>query len=264
MNLATESAGGIFNEDHHNKYYNCILWGNMANGQPSQADGISDYQYCAVQGGVDGTEIINLPADNNGQEPGVFVRFKAPAQGAGADYHNEDWSLQSRSICLNAGKPNTVGVGNIDIAGNLRLQKGRIDIGAYESCASLTLIEDVLFENNLPYWFFSRPLTEPGYYTQAIAGQDCDSVVGLTLMVLDGVTENDVNSVQVWPNPTTGLIHINAEMPCDVEVRNVLGQIVLQAEKVETIEISSLENGIYFLSVCDKNGKKTTTKVIKE
>ena len=264
MNLATESIGGIFNEDHHNKYYNCILWGNKANGQPSQADGISDYQYCAVQGGVDGTEIINLPADNNGQEPGVFVRFKAPAQGAGANYYNEDWSLQSRSICLNAGKPNTVGVGNIDIAGNLRTQKGRIDIGAYESCASLTQIEDELYENNLPYWFFSRPLTEPGYYTQAIEGQDCDSVIGLTLTVLDGVTEASETAVQVWPNPTTGVLNFAAPDIEKVEILNMLGQIVLQAEKPGTINLESLENGIYFLSVSDKNGKKSVIKVVKE
>ena len=264
MNLATESIGGIFNEDHHNKYYNCILWGNKANGQPSQVDGISDYEYCAVQGGVDGTEIINLPADNSGQEPGVFVRFNAPAQGAGANYYNEDWSLQSRSICLNAGKPNTVGVGNIDIAGNLRLQKGRIDIGAYESCASLTLVEDVLFENNLPYWFFNRPLTEPGYYTQAIEGQDCDSVVGLTLTVLDGVMETSETAVQVWPNPTTGLLHIEANAPCHIEVRNILGQIVLEGENAETLDLSRLNKGVYFLILSNKNGTKAVSKVIKE
>ena len=264
MNLATENVGGIFNEDHHNKYYNCILWGNMANGQPNQAVGTSDYEYCAAQGGVIGTEIINLPADNNGQEPGVYVRFTTPAQGAGADYHNEDWSLQPRSICLNAGKPDTTGLGDTDIAGNPRLQKGRVEIGAYESCASLTLIEDVLYESDFPYWFFSRPLTEPGYYTQAIAGHDCDSVVGLTLMVLDGVEESNKTALQVWPNPTRGLLNLTAQDIEKVEVINMLGQIVLQAEKTDTINLERLENGIYFLGVSDKNGKKSVIKIIKE
>ena len=170
--------------------------------------------------------------------------------------------MRPRSICLNAGKPNTTGLGNTDIAGNPRLQKGRIDIGAYESCASLTQIEDAFYESDSPYWFFSRPLTEPGYYTAVLEGQDCDSVIGLTLMVLEGIEEADETDILVWPNPTTGQIHIDAEMPCDVEVRNVLGQIVLQAEKVETIEISSLENGIYILIV-KRNGKSFITKVVK-
>ena len=264
MNLATESIGGVYHEERHNKYYNCILWGNKANGQPSQVDGVSDYEYCAVQGGVEGTEIINLPAENSGYEPGVFVRFNHPAQGAGADYHNEDWSLKPRSICLNAGKPNTTGLGNTDIAGNPRIQKGRVEIGAYESCASLTLIEDALFESDFPYWFYDRPLTEPGYYTYTLEGHDCDSVIGLTLMVLEGVEETAKSPIQVWPNPTHGLLHIETEDLAFVEIRNLLGQVVLQAEKSEIVDLSHFEKGVYFLIVSNKNGAKTVTKIIKE
>ncbi len=263
MNLATESIGGVYHEERHNKYINCILWGNMANGQPSQMDGVSDYEYCAVQGGAEGTEMINLSAENSGVEPGCYVRFNHPAQGAGAEYHNSNWSIHPRSICLNAGKPYTTGLGNTDIAGNLRLQKGRVEIGAYESCASLTQIEDALYESDTPYWFFSRPLNEPGYYTHVLEGPDCDSVIGLTLMVLEGIEEAAETDILVWPNPTTGQIHIDAETPCDVEVRNVLGQIVLKAEKVETIEISSLENGIYFL-IIKQNSKRLVTKIVKQ
>ena len=264
MNLATESIGGNYHEERHNKYYNCILWGNIANGQPNQMEGASDYEYCAVQGGAEGTEIIDLPAENSGQEPGWFVRFNHPAQGAGADYHNEDWSLKPRSICLNAGKPNTIGLGATDIAGNPRIQKGRVEIGAYENCASLTLIEDALFESDIPYWFYSSPLTEPGYYTAALNGQDCDSVIGLTLMVLESVEESSEKAIQVWPNPTNGTLHIEADGMDKVEICNLMGQIVLNAEKVETIDLSKLEKGVYFLIASNKNGTKAVTKVIKE
>ena len=264
MNLATESIGGIYHEERHNKYYNCILWGNKANGQPSQVDGVSDYEYCAVQGGVDGTENINLPAANSGEEPGGYVRFYHPAQGAGAEYHNEDWSLKPRSICLNAGKPNTTGLGSTDIAGHPRIQKGRVEIGAYESCASLTLIEDALFENNLPYWFYSRPLTKPGYYTHFLEGHDCDSVIGLTLDILLGVDEPLKTCIHVWPNPTKGILHIETENNGKTEVRNLLGQRIMEFENVETLLLEGLENGIYFLIVSNKNGLIHVTKIIKE
>ena len=263
MNLATESIGGIYHENSHNKYYNCIVWGNMANGLPNQFAGLSDFDHCAVCGIVNGSDNYDLPNENSGDEPGVFVRFNHPAQGAGADHHNQDWSLKSRSICLNAGKPNTTGLGTTDIAGNPRLQKGRVDIGAYESCASLTQIEDACYESNV-YWFFDRPLTEPGYYTHVLDGPDCDSVIGLTLMILEGMEESQESNIQVWPNPTTGQIHIDVETPCDVEVRNVLGQLVLQATKAETLDISGLENGVYFLMVSGKNGMKAVTKITKE
>ena len=225
---------------------------------------MSDYEYCAVQGGVEGTENINLPAANNGAEPGMYVRFNTPASGAGADYHNNDWSVRPRSICLNAGRPNTTGLGTTDIYGNPRLQKGRVDIGAAESCASLTKIENVLYESDFPYWFYSRPLTEPGYYTTVLDGQDCDSVIGLTLDVLLGVSETGNEKVNVWPNPTDGLLHIEAEGIEAIEVRNLLGQVVLQARETNTIDLSDLENGVYFLISSNKNGAKTITKVVKE
>ena len=263
-NLATESIGGIYNEERHNKYYNCILWGNVANGQPSQTDGISDYEYCAVQGGVEGTAIIDLPAENNGPEPGFFVRFKQPSSGAGADYHTANWALQPRSICLNAGKPNTTGLGSTDLGGNTRIQKGRVEIGAYESCASLTLIEDALYESDFPYWFFSSPLTEPGYYTMSISGADCDSVIGLTLDVLVGTNETTNADLTVWPNPTTGTLHIEAEGIEKVEILNLLGQTVLTAKNEESIDINHLEKGVYFLMVSNNNGLKAITKVVKE
>ncbi len=263
MNLATESVGGIYHENSHNKYYNCIVWGNVANGLPNQFAGLSDFDHCAVCGIVNGSDNYDIPNENNGDEPGIYVRFNHPASGAGAAHYRDDWSLRSRSICVNAGKPNTTGLGNTDIAGNPRLQKGRVDIGAYESCASLTLIEDELFENNLPYWFFSRPLTEPGYYTHVLEGHDCDSVIGLNLMVLEGVTENGNASIQVWPNPTKDVLHIEAE-DNTVEIRNLLGQLVLSAKNVETIDLSDFEKGIYFLMVSDKNGSTSVTKIIKE
>ena len=334
MNLATESIGGVFNEAHHNKYYNCILWGNMANGLPSQVDGVSDYEYCAVQGGIEGTENITLLADNDGEGLGDFVRFNQPTEGAGADYHDADWSLQSGSICLNAGKPNTTGLGGTDIGGNPRIQKGRIEIGAYESCAALTVTEDNACDGE-PYLFNGTELTEAGQYMAIFPIVDCDSVVRLTLsfmespkVIIEGInnismgesvtltasgadsylwstgetTENilvspTINTVYsvvgsnvngctdtasisitviqgcteaqearytVWPNPTQGLLHIEAESMDKVELCNLLGQVVLQAEKVETIDLSSLDKGVYFLMVSDKKGMKTVTKIIKE
>ena len=267
MNLATESIGGIYHENSHNKYYNCIVWGNVANGLPNQFAGLSDFEYSAVCGIVNGMENFNVPVENNGNEPGIYVRFNHPAQGAGANYHNEDWSLKPRSICLNAGKPDDVGLGNIDIVGNSRIQKGRVEIGAYESCASLTLMEDEVYESD-PYYFFGRHLTESGYYTQVLEGHDCDSVIGLTLMVLEGLEENGPSTGSgtfvAWPNPTTGTLNIAADDIYKVEISNLLGQRVLSAEKVETIDMSDLEKGIYFLIISNKNGTKSVTKVIKE
>ncbi|MCR5659646.1 MAG: T9SS type A sorting domain-containing protein, partial [Bacteroidales bacterium] len=149
-----------------------------------------------------------------------------------------------------------------------RLQKGRVDIGAYESCASLTLIEDAFYQSDSPYWFFSRPLTEPGYYTAVLEGQDCDSVIGLTLMVLEGVEEDGpstgLGTFAVWPNPTKGLLHIEGEGILKVELYNLHGQRLLRKENADNIDLNDVEKGVYFLVISDKNGAKSITKVIKE
>ena len=263
MNYGLDSIGGVFNENHYNSYTNCIFWGNKAKEDQNQLEGESRFEYCAVQGGVEGTEIINLAAENDGEEPGFYVRFSNPAEGAGTAYQAADWTIQARSICLNAGKPNTIGVGVTDIYGNPRIQNGCIEIGAYESCAPLTLIEETVHENE-SYEFHGQNLTEPGYYTVVLEGADCDSVVGLTLAVTDGITESSDAHIQVWPNPTTGLLTIQAEGIQSVEVFNMMGQLVLQAIETQTISIESLEKGVYFLRVCDRFGNQSIVKVVKE
>ncbi len=256
-NNATESVGGLFIEDRYSKMFNCIIWGNKRQGQQSQTDGSCKAEYCAVQGGMEGTDNINLQVENDGEEPGCFVRFNDPSP------ESADWSLQSNSICLNAGKPNTAGLGASDIAGDQRIQNGRVEIGAYESCASLTQTEAAISGNN-PYDFHGRFLTQEGYYTAVLDGHDCDSVVGLTLSVYENVTEDAEASIHVWPNPTNGLLHIEAEDLYNVEVRNLLGQLVLQAEKAETIDLNGFEKGVYFLIVSNKKGFNSVKKIIKE
>lgn len=201
MNLATEASGGIFVENQYSKYTSCIFWGNEVNGIPDQITGSATFEFCAVQGGVPGEGNINLPAANDGEEPGVFVRFVNPASGTGAAYAEADWNIQPRSICLNAGKPGTAGY-SFDLEGADRIQHGRVDIGTYERNASLTLIHDELQAGDT-YLFNGRPLTEWGYYTTVYPMADCDSVVGLTLEEHWGIEQHeetpwDANEVQVF------------------------------------------------------------------
>ena len=179
MNRANETSGGIFIENRYSTFTNCILWGNEANGVPNQMNGTASFEYCAVQGAVVGEGNIDIPAVNDGEEPGVFVRFVRPADGTGVEYTEADWNIEPRSICLNAAKQGTAGYSS-DIAGNPRFQHNRVDIGAYELNASLTLIYDELSAGDT-YLFNGRILSDWGYYTTVYPMADCDSVVGLTL-----------------------------------------------------------------------------------
>ncbi|MBO7082302.1 MAG: C10 family peptidase [Bacteroidales bacterium] len=235
MNQATESYGGVFNENRYSTFTSCILWGNEANGTASQNYGDCKFEYCAVQGGITGEENIDLPAENDGEEPGVYIRFANPAQGTGIEYTEADWSIASRSICLNAGKPGSPGF-SFDIAGDPRLQHSRVDIGAYERNASLTLIEDHLTPSGT-YNFNGTILHEPGYYTAVFPMPDCDSVVGLTLLTPMGMDE----------------ITSEAEI-LSVEVFTILGQPVGTVKSIEAVKELPLKKGCYLLMIKTSEG----------
>lgn len=204
MNSAVDSAGGVFNENERNKYYSCILWGNTADNAENQYLGPSIFEYCAVQGECEGTGNINLPASNDGSEPGVFVRFAQPSQGTGSAYSDADWSIMPRSICLNAGKPNATGLGSYDIAGNLRIQKGRVDIGAYESCSPLNSIVAEICDNE-PYNLNGTEITTSGYYTALFETGLCDSVVGLSLTVFEAPETSITGKMSIQHGESTTL-----------------------------------------------------------
>ena len=81
------------------------------------------------------------------------------------------------------------------MAGNPRIQHERVEIGAYEHNASLTLLTEQLSESG-SYLFNGQILTELGYYTTVYPMPDCDSVVGLTLTQHLGLDINNVETLQ--------------------------------------------------------------------
>ena len=236
MNQASETSGGVFIENRYSKFISCIIWGNEVNLSPNQMDGTAVFEYCAVQGSVNGEGNINLPAENDGEEPGVFVRFTSPASGTGAAFAEANWNIEPRSICLNAGKPGTAGY-STDIAGNSRFQHGRVDIGAYERNASLTLINEELPAGST-YLFNGRILSDWGYYTTVYPMADCDSVVGLTLEEHWGLEQYDNETL--WQDVS-------------LEVFDLTGRRV--ADNTE-----HLAPGVYIIRRFD--GKAVTTKKI--
>jgi hypothetical protein len=68
----------------------------------------------------------------------------------------------------------------------------------------------------------------------------------------------------IYPNPTTDTLYINQTQELEkVEVINMNGQLVFTKENnLETIDVSRLQNGAYFLKVYAQNGS-TAKKFIK-
>ena len=75
------------------------------------------------------------------------------------------------------------------------------------------------------------------------------------------------DSVAVFPNPTNGTININSTFNIKtIELYDIQGRIletVLENTNTTTLDISSRQNGIYFLKINTKNGSKVE-KIVKE
>ena len=82
-----------------------------------------------------------------------------------------------------------------------------------------------------------------------------------------GIEEETIDhAINLFPNPSTDLIHIDSDLSMDnYSISNLLGQTVLEGSiSNQTIDVSSLEKNIYFLTMMDKNGKKMITKKISK
>lgn len=108
-----------------NKVYtrNCLIWENMAPDEPvfkhqvfiPFTPSVNDFSatYSIIQGNYAGTGNLN-------SDP-LFV-----------DTANGDYRLSLNSPAINVGDPNTTDLPANDLAGQLRIQGGRVDMGAYE------------------------------------------------------------------------------------------------------------------------------------
>ena len=90
--------------------------------------------------------------------------------------------------------------------------------------------------------------------------EDCSTV---TL----GVSENSLNKFSVFPNPASDIIQIRgvtSEVSSTL-IFSVTGRVVYSAiSNSETIEISNLDSGMYFLQITSSEGNTQTQKFIKK
>ena len=61
------------------------------------------------------------------------------------------------------------------------------------------------------------------------------------------------------------MLHIEGTGLTEVEVFNIMGQSILNInDNIETVDISHLKNGIYFIRIKTTEGEKTVKMVIKK
>ncbi len=76
----------------------------------------------------------------------------------------------------------------------------------------------------------------------------------------------NVTSITIYPNPSTGIFNIVSQQNASVEIYDLLGKLVYNQSLVSgtnSIDISNFNAGVYLLKATDANGNSETHKLIK-
>lgn len=98
------------------------------------------------------------------------------------------------------------------------------------------------------------------------ASQNNNKVVWYENLTVLGVTDNSLVDIKVYPNPSSDKIFIDStnKFIDQVVIYDILGkQLFSKHENVKEVDISHLQNGMYFLRIATDNGE-LIKKIIKE
>ena len=79
-----------------------------------------------------------------------------------------------------------------------------------------------------------------------------------------GLEENNALNVELYPNPVNNVLTVKGDNIVKVAIFNALGQEVVAVENRNEIDVTSLNNGLYFVRVTDVNGNVFVNKIVKE
>lgn len=208
------------------------------------------------------------------------ITIKESNANAALDYYYffYDWEVQLANCCQGTTYIWSNGVVNnqafvptvsgeyiltaIDSIGCKDFDTVNVTIGANTTSVLNEVVLDSLVLNGQTY-------TQTGTYTQVLTNAaGCDSTITLNLTISDvGFTDGQLFNLSVHPNPTNHSIEIAGLDAIDeiesiylVDSRGVIVKRLPQNEN--TLNLSSLSNGVYFLRINSSIGNRTM-KIIK-
>ena len=81
--------------------------------------------------------------------------------------------------------------------------------------------------------------------------------------VYASIEENEL-SAEIYPNPASDFIQINADMNGTIEIFNINGQLVYNAEfnNSANINVSEFNSGLYNIVLRSENGTRSTSRIL--
>ena len=111
-------------------------------------------------------------------------------------------------------------------------------------------------------------ISSPGTYLLDITDTcDCMQTVDFNIES-SGLSRNEMTQCAITPNPTAGPVKITGFNPVQISVVNMSGQletlIDLNGAIIHDADFSNFSKGIYILTLTDREGKISVTRLIKK
>lgn len=105
--------------------------------------------------------------------------------------------------------------------------------------------------------------TKNGRYYAVISGEDCDTKTECLDFILSSVADEMAENFVLYPIPTTGILNIHSSFDIrSITIQDIHGHKIETKIKSNTLDISNLNSGVYFLFI-DTPGGIVSKKIVK-
>jgi ligand-binding sensor domain-containing protein len=152
--------------------------------------------------------------------------------------------------------------------GSSKLGIGKLNSSIFESCSENIIYADTSISNNDSIFLEENWQDTQGVYCDTLINSlGCDSIIITTLSILTGLHTETNFDIRIFPNPTTGILHI--EIPINIpfykiEIIDMYGNLSFKNNHFtkNVINVSELHTGVYYI-VIEYENKKYVSKLLK-
>lgn len=104
-------------------------------------------------------------------------------------------------------------------------------------------------------------LSYNGSYTVEVTDENGCTSMSLPFEVMRpdlGIEEQNINAkdILVYPNPTKDIVTVDAPFAVYVSLKDITGRVVIASSKTNKLDLSGLSDGLYIITVSNKDGKQ--------
>ena len=215
---------------------------------------------------------VSIPTDDNAtNNSGAITFVKAPETTTSNltikitldQYGSEtSWKLKNSAGATVASSP-----AYANSAASGAYPQPDINITVANDCYTFTILDSYGDGIDGAFGIGSYSILSNGVVISGVEGGEFGASDARSFGVANPLNVNDFtkNLISISPNPSKGIITINTENTLNLTIYDITGKVVFSKNNVinnETINLSSLQNGVYLAKMVTETGVEETKKII--